>query len=91
MKWPSWSIRSRDPADFMPALIGCVMLLVSLPAFLGVLFFPDRNSGALGTLLLILLGSGTLLGAGFLIFGVRICSFPGSLAYRLSRGRIFFH
>ena len=90
MKWPSWTIRSRDPVDFLPALIGCVMILISLPAFVGVLFFPDRNSGALGLVLLILLGSGALLGAGFLIFGVRICSFPGSLAYRLSRGRIFF-
>jgi hypothetical protein len=89
MKWPRWSIRSKDPVDFLPATIGCVFLFVSVPAFLGVLIYPDRNAGLFGTALLILLGLGVALGAGFLIFGVRICAYPGSLAYRITHPRLF--
>jgi hypothetical protein len=90
MKWPRWSIRSNDPDDFLPIVIGCVLLCIAIPAFIGLLLYPDRNAGNLATALLIFLGLGILLGAGFVIFGLRICSYPGSLAYRLSRGRIFF-
>lgn len=89
MKWPRWSIRTRDPNDFLPVLIGCVMLFVSLPGFIGVWLFPDRNAGNLGTALMILLGSGIVLGIGFIVFGMRISSVPGSLAYRLTHGRLF--
>jgi hypothetical protein len=90
MKWPLWSIKTDDPNDFLPVLIGCVFLLVSLPGFLGVLFYPDRNSGVLATSLLVVLGIGVLLGVGFLISGLRTTTFPGSLMYRITRGRIFF-
>ena len=90
MKWLKWSIRSQVPNDFLPIVIGSIILMMSLPGFLGVLISPDQNSGALAVVLLVLLGGGVLLGAGFLIFGIRICSFPGSLAYRITHGRIFF-
>lgn len=90
MKWPSWSIQSKDPFDFLPMGIGCVFLFLSAPAFISVLLFPDRHAGDLATALLIVLGAGVVLGVGFVIFGLRICAYPGSLAYRLSRGRIFF-
>ena len=90
MRFLHWSIRSPDPVDFLPTVIGSVMLFLSLPAFVGVLLYPDRNSGALATGLLVLFALGIALGAGFVIYGVRICAYPGSLAYRLARGRIFF-
>jgi hypothetical protein len=90
MKWPRWSIKTNDPHDFLPVLIGCVMLFLSTPGFLGVLLYPDRQSGLLATALLILLGAGVMLGAGFVLFGIRNASFPGSLAYRITHARIFY-
>ncbi|HKS88371.1 MAG TPA: hypothetical protein VJR70_02920 [Stellaceae bacterium] len=90
MKWPQWSLRTPDPNDFLPVLIGCIMLFVSLPGFLGVLFYPDRNAGVLAVALLVVLGGGMLLGAGFLVFGIRNTAYPGSLAYRITHARIFF-
>jgi hypothetical protein len=89
--WPRWSIRSSPDGttDFLPIVIGCLMLLTSVPGFFGVLFFADANSGVLATGLLVWLATGIVLGAGFLIFGIRICSYPGSLAYRITHGRFF--
>ncbi|HVC57173.1 MAG TPA: hypothetical protein VND95_14540 [Stellaceae bacterium] len=89
-RWLNLFVQSGDPSDFLPIVIGCVMLLVSVPGFLAVLFFPDRNSGPLALGLLIVLGIGIMLGITFLIFGIRSSSYPGSLAYRITHGRIFF-
>jgi hypothetical protein len=89
MKWPRWSIATGHSGDFMPLLFGGIFLLVSLPAFLMLLFNPDRNSGAIGVPLLVVLGGGIVVGAIFIIFGLRICSSPGSRLYRITRGRIF--
>ena len=89
MKWPKWSIATADSHDFLPAGLGCVFLFISLPGFLMVMFNADRGSGSLVLPLLIVLGIGVVIGIVFIIFGLRICSFPGSWVYRISRGRIF--
>jgi hypothetical protein len=89
MKWPKWSIATGDSHDFLPIMIGCIFLLVSTPAFVLLLVNPDRNSGAIGIPLLIWFGIGIVIGTIFVIFGLRICSSPGSLVYRITHGRIF--
>jgi len=89
MKWPKWSITSGDRDDFLPIMIGCVFLFVSLPGFVLLLVNPDRNSGAIGIPLIVWLGTGVILGMIFIVFGLRICSSPGSLLYRITHGRIF--
>ena len=90
MKWPKWSIATHDSNDFLPILIGGLLLVFSLPTFVLLLCYPEPNAGVLMGGLLVACGTGIALGSGFLIFGIRTTSFPGSLAYRLSRGRIFF-
>lgn len=77
------------PGDFLPALIGCVFMFISLPGFVMLLVNADRGSGVIAAPLLVVLGAGILLGAGFIVLGIRICACPGSLAYRLTHGRIF--
>jgi hypothetical protein len=90
MKWPKWSIATTgDSTDFLPIMIGCILLLISLPAFVLLLVMPDRNSGSIEIPLLVWLGIGVIAGTVFVIFGLRIVSFPGSLLYRVMRGRIF--
>jgi hypothetical protein len=89
MKWPKWSIATGEEHDFLPILIGCMFLLVSLPAFVLLLVNPDRNSEVIGIPLLIWFGFGVIIGTIFVIFGLRICSSPGSLLYRITHGRIF--
>ena len=88
MKRWRWSI-SQGQGDFMPLIIGAMMLLVSLPAFVLLLVDPDQNWGLIGLPVLLILGVGVLLGSGFLILGIRLCSQPGSMTYRLAHGRIF--
>ena len=87
MKWPKWSIASNEPHDFLPIMIGCIFLLVSLPAFVLLLAKPDQNSGALAIGLLIWFAVGIIAGVVFVIFGLRIYSSPGSLVYRITHGR----
>ena len=89
MRWPKWSIATSEPGDFLPILIGCVFLFLSLPGFVLLLVNADHGSAPIAQPLLVLLGAGILLGAGFIVFGIRICSYPGSLAYRLTHARIF--
>ena len=88
MKWLKWSI-SEGRGDFLPIVIGCVFVLTSLPAFVMLLWKPDRNSGVIGTPLLVMLGAGIILGVIFIVMGIRLCAFPGSLVYRIAHGRIF--
>lgn len=90
MKWPRWQITTGDPGDFLPIVIGCVLLFVSLPGFILVLVNPDPSAGMLATALAVFLGIGVALGLAFLVLGIRITAFPGSLAYRITHGRIFF-
>ena len=89
MKWPRWSIASGDPGDFLPIMIGCIFLFFSLPTFVLLLVKPERNSGDIGIPLLIWFALGIIVGMIFVIFGLRICSSPGSLLYRITHGRIF--
>jgi len=89
MKWPTWSIASGEPGDFLPIFIGCIILFMSVPAFVLLLVMPDRNSGVIGIPLLVWLGIGIIIGVIFVIHGLRICSFPGSWLYRITHGRIF--
>jgi len=89
MKWPRWSIATGQPGDFLPLLFGGIFLLVTLPAFVMLLVAPDRDSGVIGGPLLVFLGAGGVIGVIFVIYGLRICSPPGSRLYRITRGRIF--
>ena len=89
MKWPKWSIATGDSSDFLPVMIGCLFLLISLPPFVLLLVMPDRNSGAIGIPILVWLGIGIVIGTIFVISGLRTCSYPGSWVYRITHGRIF--
>jgi len=89
MKWPKWSIVRSETGDFMPIFFGTIMVLVSLPAFVMLLLNPDANSDAIRYPLLVFLGFGVVLGTGFIGLGIRVCSLPGSLTYRVTHGRIF--
>jgi hypothetical protein len=88
MKWRITSI-AKDRGDFLPIVMGVVLLLMSLPAIVMVLWKPDRNSGVVGVPLLIVLGLGVIAGLTFVVMGIRLCSTPGTHLYRLSHGRIF--
>lgn len=88
MRWPTWSI-SAGRGDFLPILFGSLMVLMSLPSIIMLLLSPDPNSGAIVVPLLVVLGAGIIIGAGFVVFGIQLCSPPGSLAYRISHGRFF--
>jgi hypothetical protein len=85
-----WQI-AAGPGDFLPILIGCVLLFLTVPPFLMMLLAPVEDPGVIGTPLLVILGAGILLGFGFLVLGVQLLSMPGSLLYRLSHGRFFRH
>ena len=88
MKWPNWSI-ATDSGDFLPIMMGGIFLFLSVPAFVLLLVMPDRNSGVIGIPLLVWLGFGIIVGTVFVIYGLRICSSPGSWVYRIAHGRIF--
>ncbi len=85
-----WKI-ATGRGDFLPFVIGFVMLLMSMPSFFLMLFSPERNPGIFAIPLLIILGLGLVVGIGFIVLGVQLCAMPGSLAYRISRGRFFSH
>ena len=89
MKWPRWSIATAGSHDFLPVAIGVVLLFLSVPGFLMVLFNADQGSQGVRTVLLVILGGGIVIGTGFVILGLQICSIPGSRLYRITHGRIF--
>lgn len=89
MKWRKWRF-ATGPGDFLPIAVGCAMVFLSLPGFLLLLFHTDRNWGVIGVPLLVILGGGSLLGIAFLVSGIQLCASPGSLAYRIAHGRIFW-
>ncbi len=86
MKWPSWSI-SAGSGDFLPLVIGVLLLLMTIPPFIMLLWQPDRNSGVIGVPLLIILGIGAMIGVAFTIVGIRQCAYPGWPLYQLSHFR----
>lgn len=88
MKRWKWQI-AAGPGDFLPVLIGSVMLFLALPPFLILVFGPEQNSGMLGKPVLFIITVGVLIGVGFLILGVQLLAMPGSLVYRLAHGRFF--
>ena len=90
MKRGKWQI-AAGPGDFLPLLIGCTLLFLSVPALLVLVFGPDQNqnSGVLGAPLLVIHIAGIILGLGFVVLGVQLLSTPGSLVYRLAHGRFF--
>jgi len=89
MKWPKWSIAQSNSGDPMPILFGVIFLFISLPGFVMVLFNSGREAGTIEVPLLFVLGGGIIIGVLFVVFGLRICSFPGSWLYRITHGRIF--
>ena len=89
MTWMKSPFTRYERGDFLPIIIGCVLLFLSLPALIMLLVGPDQGSGVLAVPLLVLFGIGSTLGAVFLWFGIRLCSPPGSLIYRLTHIRIF--
>jgi len=88
MRWPRWSI-SAGRGDFLPILIGCICLFISVPSVVLLLVNPDRNSGTIVIPLLVVLGAGIIIGVCFIVLGIQICAPPGSRAYRISHGRFF--
>ena len=88
MKRPIFPI-ATGPGDFLPLVIGTAILFVSLPAFVLMLIDSGEDFGVLGIPVTTILGIGVILGLGFLVLGIQLCSEPGSLAYRISHGRIF--
>jgi hypothetical protein len=88
MRWPRWSI-SVGRGDFLPILIGSIMLFISVPSVVLLLINPDRNSGTIVVPLLVVLGAGIIIGASFVVVGIQVCATPGSRAYRISHGRFF--
>ena len=89
MQWRKWSIARPGSGDFMPTIFGTIMMLVSVPAFIMLIFFPDTGTDTIRYPLIILMGFGVMLGGFFVILGVRVCSLPGSWPYRITHGRIF--
>lgn len=77
--------------DFVPIIVGGVMMFVSYPAFLLLLFVPENNPGIFWIPLLVILGAGAISGTAFLIRGIQMCASPGSLVYRIAHGRFFSH
>jgi hypothetical protein len=84
-----WSIANPASSDFLPIVIGCLFLVLSLPGFFMVLLDADQGSEGIAGALLIILAGGIVIGTLFVILGLRICSFPGSWLYRITHGRIF--
>ena len=89
MTWIKSPLTTYDRGDFLPIVIGCVLLFLSLPPFIMLLVEPDSGSLVLVVPLLALFAVGNTLGFVFLWFGIRLCSYPGSLTYRLTHGRTF--
>jgi hypothetical protein len=88
MRWLASSLLNSEPGDFLPTLVGTVILFISLPGLIMLLVNADPGSGVVAVALMVLFGAGALLGLCFVVVGIRLCSYPGSLAYRLTRGRI---
>lgn len=89
MKWPKWSIVHGERGDFLPIMIGCILLFISAPAFVLLLTSADRGSAPIRDPLLVWFGIGIIISASFIIMGLRVCTSPGSRLYRITHGRFF--
>jgi hypothetical protein len=85
-----WEI-ATGPGDFLPLVVGCGLLFLTVPPFVTVLSGLDnQDTGVLGMPVMSILGGGIVIGFGFLILGIQLLSTPGSLVYRLAHGRLFW-
>ncbi len=91
MKWIKWTLKQdTSMGDPLPIIIGCFLLLISLPSLILLIFIREAKSDTIALPLIFLFVIGNILGFISLIYGIRWCTFPGTFLYRLSRGRIFF-
>jgi len=77
------------PGDFLPIFIGSIILFLSLPTLVLLIFDADRDSDLIGKPMIAILSVAAVVGAGFVVLGVQVCAEPGSLLYRLAHGRVF--
>jgi hypothetical protein len=89
MTWLKSPFTKYERGDFIPIMIGGILLFWSLPVFIILLVDTDHGSAVVAIPLLVLFGVGIILGFGFLLFGIRLCSYPGSLTYRVTHARFF--
>ena len=89
MTWLRSPFTPYERGDFIPIVIGGILIFLSLPGFIMLLVNAEPGSFVLATSLLVLFGIGNVLGLAFVLFGIRLCSYPGSLTYRITHGRIF--
>jgi hypothetical protein len=77
-RWIEWR-RSMlgHRGDWLPIVIGSMLILISGPPFVADAIFPDPNSGALVLPLLILFATGLALGLAFGVVGIWLCARPG--------------
>jgi hypothetical protein len=88
MKSRKWNLVT-ERGDFLPIMVGIILLGYSIPTILLILLRADPGSSALSTPLLILFIAGTLIGLTFIVWGLRVCTTPGSFWYRLVYWRFF--
>ena len=89
MKWMRSPFTKYERGDFLPIVIGGIFVFLSLPGFIALLVDSEPGTLVITGPLLVLFGVGIAAGLGFISFGIRLCSYPGSLAYRITHGRIF--
>lgn len=89
MNWMKSPFTRYERGNFLPIVIGCIFVFLSLPGFVALLVDPEPGSFGIALPLLVLFGVGIVVGLVFISFGIRLCSYPGSLTYRVTHGRIF--
>ena len=77
-RWVEWRHSMLGhKGDWLPIVIGVMLILISGPPFVAVAIYPDPNSGALALPLLILFATGLALGLAFALVGIWLCARPG--------------
>lgn len=77
-RWVEWrQSMLGQQGDWLPIVIGVMLILISGPPFVAVAIYPDPNSGALVLPLLILFATGLALGVAFALVGIWLCARPG--------------